>query len=159
MLNNSIMMMLCQCIQTKMFFLWIQYHKLFEKRVSFNTLKWYDKKISEVPLFRSSKIQDKYHRLSIEDQNIFLNNLFIDDENKNYSLTLNNYPYFLEPDIEHLILWINPKISLDILDSEYIIKNKLEVNKISYNKIIYTKNKMKYKSVKSIDHIHIFIQT
>ena len=72
---------------------------------------------------------------------------------RKYVFTQNQFPYNLESNIQHDLLWINPELDLDI-ESIY----KLISNEYKSKKIVFFKNVSALQSIKSIIHYHIFVK-
>ena len=77
----------------------------------------------------------------------------------------NTFPYYCEENIQHYLIWFNPKYNNLLPDtlnsSKFDNLVRKEVNKnIEYeNQYIYFENYNELKSVRSIRHIHIFIKS
>lgn len=104
--------------------------------------------VIKYPLWRSSKNTNKYNLDK-------MTNKFSDFEekiknkitDKGYIITENDYPYNVSSDVLHYIIWCN--------------KNPSEIKKIldtKYRKYVFFRNLYKYKSIKRIEHYHIFIK-
>jgi hypothetical protein len=109
-----------------------------------------------ITLNRLPEIQQKYeiHKKEINmDINDYLKNLFFNDSYDTYLLNGNRFPYNCEPNIKHMLLWINPKHN----PPNQEINNYIEEIFKSKN-IIYFENIEKNKSVIGIRHFHIFIK-
>lgn len=100
-------------------------------------------------LKRNPIIQEKYNN----DQNSNLHTKYKENIRKNisihgYYITINNYPYSIKKNIIHNIIWCN--------------KNKEEIKNILnclYEDYVFFKNIQNNKSIKDIEHYHIFINT
>jgi hypothetical protein len=111
-------------------------------------------------IFCRTPIVDKMYKEHSKDKNLneyiykmhIHSNLFI--------LLPNIFPYDLKDNIRHYVLWFNPKY---YMNRENIILDKLYLNNIvrqrfPNNDYVYIVNSDKYKSVKEIYHIHVFIR-
>ena len=96
---------------------WLELNKIIEnknyikfKRSSFNTSKYL------------------IHKFLLTKKNINLHNYITNKYliNKNYNLVKNDFPYYLEKNILHLVLWINKHVIINI---EEVIKLEI-VNKL-----------------------------
>lgn len=106
---------------------------------------------------RTKKIQEKYekHKKFLKDNNlttkefickkIIKDNLFV--------ITKNKFPYYIK-DIEHYLLWINPKYK-NIISDETIYEYLTIKFDGSY--FTYFENIEEIKSVCDVRHLHIFI--
>lgn len=109
-----------------------------------------------ITLNRLPEIQRKYeiHKKEINmDINDYLKKLLFNNSYDTYLLNMNSFPYNCEPNIKHMLLWINPKYN----PSNEEIINHIETLFKSKN-IIYFENIEKNKSVIGIRHFHIFIK-
>lgn len=70
--------------------------------------------------------------------------------NNIYKLVKNTFPYDLDKEIDHWILWINPKNKLTFQEIDNLLKNK-------FRNFVYFSNLEKNKSIKTIEHYQIFV--
>ncbi len=100
-------------------------------------------------LGRNEIIQKKYDEFK-NNQNLtenFLKKIKIQIKENNYYLHENDFPYNVDNNIKHLLLWyVDDNIINDILLN---LKNKL---------ITYWINNNDNKSIQEINHIHIFVK-
>ena len=78
-----------------------------------------------------------------------------DKENKNpvqYALKINDYPYDVKSNIQHLVLWSLKVISPEEID--IILKQELK----DVKDMCWIEQKDNYKSVKGIWHVHVFVE-
>lgn len=120
---------------------------------SLNTTKPLD-----IVLKRTSKSQEEYeiHKKTINiDINDYLKQKLFGsgDRHQIFNITENSFPYNCEPNIKHMLLWINPNMSPSKEEIDIYIKKKY-----SNNEIIYFENADKNKSVPGIKHFHLFIK-
>jgi len=78
-----------------------------------------------------------------------------------YVIVKNRFPYDLADDIEHNIIWFNPKYYSKwrrtiIYDNDYI--ENIIHRKFSNKPYIYFMNSNQSQSIKNISHIHLFIK-
>ena len=108
-------------------------------------------------IYRKPEVQKKYEG----EMNKYLNyekyilNKFLN--NKLYNLQPNTYPYDLQPNIKHCVLWLNPIINKDILYKKKFIEGILK-SYIPNKEFIFYMNSQKNKSIKQIPHYHVFIK-
>ena len=141
--------------------------------LSWEELIQYNKNPPRVALIRKPEIEEKYN---IHKINISKSNLKVDDyisskyfseinESKMCYFVENTFPYYCDENIQHYLIWFNPKYNNLLPDtlnsSKFDNLVKKEVNKnIEYeNQYIYFENYNELKSVRSIRHIHIFIKS
>lgn len=99
-------------------------------------------------LKRNKKVQEKYNKCLKDGTNkFFLDNLKQKLENENIIFLPNYFPYETINNIKHYCIWY--KNPFDIND--FIKQNNLNV-------VTYFENISKFKSIKDISHIHIFIK-
>ena len=70
---------------------------------------------------------------------------------KEYNIVLNDFPYDLEKNIEHYVLWSRKRLENDSI--EKILKQEFK----NLN-IVFFENPEYLKSIKDIFHIHIFVK-
>lgn len=109
-------------------------------------------KIDRLPhiekLYVSNKIKYKNY------DNYILNNYL---KNRLYNLQPNKYPYNLEKNIKHYVLWLNPMLKYKyIYDKKFI--HKLLKKKIKNKQFYFYMNKIDKRSVKTIPHYQVFIK-
>ena len=105
-----------------------------------------------INLQRSIKIQKEYDNYLASSKNTTIHLLdLIFKNSEDMVLRKNDFPYNCESSIIHMVLWINPNYNITNPDIKKYI-NSLD------KKVIYFENIDKYKSVKSIRHVHVFIQ-
>ena len=107
--------------------------------------------ISKIQLKRKPEIMFQYQNyIKTIDYSSFENFIF---ENKtDYIIRQNDFPYDLEPNIKHYILWLKD----ESLDVEIIL---LENNFIFNDNLIWYRNSPENRSIKNIVHYHIFTLT
>jgi len=99
----------------------------------------------------------KIHKFLLKQKNILLQN-YVNDKylkSKYYNLVQNSFPYNLEKNILHLVLWINKDV---IINVEEIIK--LELKKINKENHIFLffENPKHFRSIKKIKHFQVFVK-
>lgn len=115
-------------------------------------------KINEVPL-RCPDILQSYNQYICNKQSLeqeLVDSIFNTPEKiiQGWQILRNNYPYFLEENIDHLVLWIHPDKSLQQEEIEKIVNNFLSGK---YVRWIYYQNLPEVRSVK-ITHYHVFAE-
>lgn len=132
--------------------------------ISWDLLKEYEKnppKSSKT--YRTKKVNEEYniHKYKLKQQNITLSQhiiktVFNNNSNKIIKLESNPFPYFIEDNVKHYLLWLNPLVkntNINLLDHIPPIFNKYKDDRIAI--ISNTKDA---RSIPEIDHIHIFIK-
>ena len=131
------------------FFLYY-FYKLLNKKYDYYFLKnIYCKEDNVIyyPLKRDPKIQEKYNNskkyISYTE---YKENIKKNISNNGHYITINNYPYNIKECVTHNIIWCNKdreeiKIILDCLYEEYVFFKNIPDNK----------------SIKDIEHYHIFV--
>ena len=109
-----------------------------------------------IQLGRKQSVQDSYSKkkkyLQFINKNIhdhLMESLFSD--NKEYRYLKNDYPYNLEDNIQHNVLWINPAYN-EKYNEEYIIHL---LNSFDTEYIVFRNNPSNM-SIPSIIHYHVF---
>ncbi len=133
------------------FFLYY-YYQLLNKKYDYYFLKnIYCKENNTIyyPLKRNIIIQNQYDNHQKSNFNIlFKENIRKNISKKGYIITVNNYSYNIKENIEHNIIWSN--------------KNKEEIKNILdclYDDYVFFKNIQDNKSIKDIEHYHIFVNS
>ena len=121
--------------------------------LSWNYLKQFHFNPPNMLFPREEKIQEKYNKHK-EDIGISIDKYVIDTilKKDKYRITTNLFPYKLDNNIGHYLLWISPDYKLLKNEVEDIIKKKFK-NK----KFICYKNKLEVRSIKTVEHYQIFI--
>ena len=112
-------------------------------------------------LLRNKYTENLYvkHIADLDKNNIkldeFIKNLHFKNNDKKYVIYPNPFPYDVEDNIDHFILWINPSLDINIMQVEinYYI-NSFFPNK---NKI-YFENINENKSIPEIKYYHVFVK-
>mgnify|MGYP005627667301 FL=1 len=99
-------------------------------------------------VLRETHIQENYDEFCKDKENgkRFIQRVKDNLENNDYYYVENDFPYYVESHIKHMVCWYKK-------GTVYSIINKLEKKNI----ITYWENLTHNKSVKDINHIHIFI--
>jgi len=127
---------------------------------SWDFIKQFHNNSPLINIKRKKEIEEKYllHKKKLKEKNIniedYLNNLLFKNDFK-YVITNNDFPYNIEEDVQHKILWINPKYN-DLFDDKLI--NKIITMRMKDKNYIYFENIETNKSIKTIKHYHIFIK-
>lgn len=114
-----------------------------------------------ITLQRHPSIQKKYithqKNLNIPLDQYLYEKIFT--KNQDYSFQPNTFPYYLESNIEHWVLWWNPKKENSILDDKKWVEKIIEKNwcKKKYEYSCF-ENFTKDRSVQTIRHFQIFIK-
>jgi len=121
--------------------------------ISWKDLKQFHFNPPNILIPRKEKVQKKYDthkkKIGMLIDKYILNTIL---HNLKYKITINLFPYDLEKNISHYILWISPNHKLSKNEVESIIKNYFV-----HKKFICYKNKIEARSIKTIVHYHIFI--
>ena len=110
----------------------------------------------EVELRRSRDTEER-HRNSNANMIAFKESLFKNGDH--FTFRRNDFPYHLEDGIKHFVLWINPEVKLKTRQADFIIDNHLIA--LGYRnpcQRVFYKNSITIKSIKEIDHIHVFVR-
>ena len=78
---------------------------------------------------------------------------YFSSNNQDFIIVSNEFPYMLEPTIQHFILWIRPGVQLDDTRIQNVISDFCSTN---FSQWICFQNKPDLQSVKSVEHWHIF---
>lgn len=97
------------------------------------------------------------HKFLLKKNNInlsdYISNKYL--KNKKYNLVKNAFPYNLEKNILHLVLWIN---DLNITNIKQIIKKELEIKYKKEHEFLFFENPKHLRSINDIKHFHIFVK-
>ena len=117
--------------------------------ISWKYLKQFHFNPPNILLPRKEKVQKKYdihkEKIGMLIDKYILNTIL---HNLKYKITINRFPYDIEKNISHHILWISP---------EYKFERNQVKKKFKKKKFICYKNKIEVRSIKTIEHYHIFI--
>ena len=106
--------------------------------------------ICKIQMPRKKEILNNYKKFrETLDYEAFEKSIF--EDNKSYSIRKNDFPYDIEPNINHYILWIKDE-SLSIED---IIYSSFKIDK--KEDILWYRNSPENRSIKTIVHYHIFL--
>ena len=97
------------------------------------------------------------HKFLLKKNNInisdYISNKYL--KNKKYYLVKNTFPYHLEKNILHLVLWIN---DFKITDIKQLIKKELEKKYKKVYEFLFFENPKHLRSINDIKHFHIFVK-
>lgn len=144
-----------------------------EHPLSWKEVIQYNKNPPRVALARKPEIDEKYetHKAHISKNNIkideYINSKYFsgDNENKICYFVENSFPYNCDTNIQHYLIWFNPKFNnmlpetLNSSKFDNLVKKEVNKNIGFENQYIYFENINELKSVRSIRHIHIFIKS
>lgn len=109
---------------------------------------------------RKPEVMDKY--LLFMKNNSLADNIMtnvIKDKTKDLHLTPNDYPYDVENDVTHYIIW---DLNSEPLDMQSQLDRYRKYAENNFNPDIYDIivkiNKLKYQSIPEIKHCHLFIR-
>jgi len=131
-------------------------------------MTWDDLKNLNLIPYREPEIENEYtlfKQKTSMSEHIFNNVLHINQNNQNNQnnqklfLTINKYPYHVESNVIHFIIWdLEP-------DERDLKKNKNKYRKfasklfnLKYFDIIIRINKIEHQSIREIKHCHLFIK-
>lgn len=126
---------------------------------SWDFIKQFHNNPPSINIKRKKEIEEKYvlHKKKLKDKNIniedYLDNLLFKNNFK-YIITKNDFPYNLENNIEHKLLWINPNY-INLFNDKLI--NEIINMRMRGKTYVYFENIDNNKSIKSIRHYHIFV--
>tara|TARA_Y100001970_G_C14183685_1_gene831287 strand:- start:964 stop:1389 length:426 start_codon:yes stop_codon:yes gene_type:complete len=128
----------------------------YKHRIEWDQLKFFHKNPPKYSLPKSLKDYNMYKNRLSNVKNIYL--YLIEKYFKNndfFILEPAEFPYYVDININHRILWFNPKFYRKIKINDKFIEQILK-KKINNNKYIYFENKNVNKSIKNIIHVHVF---
>ena len=124
-------------------------------------LIWNVLKNDDIIPYRTPDIENKYqlfkNKINSLADNIMIN--VINDKTKDLHLTPNNYPYDIEDDVTHYIIW---DLNSEPLEMHSQLDRYYKFAEDNFNPDIYDIiikiNKVKYQSIPEIKHCHLFIR-
>ena len=127
--------------------------------MDWKTLQRYDFKEK---INRKSEIQDKYEyeKRIIKKKGLDYDKYILKKylNNKIYNLQPNKFPYDLQKNIKHYVLWLNPALKSKFIHNQKFIRSILK-EYIPDKQFIYYMNSYQNKSIKPIPHYQVFIKT
>jgi hypothetical protein len=122
--------------------------------VTWDELKTYDRNPPTGILERESSMKEKYdqHRKNVKDINSYLMDNLFANNTKKILFTMNDFPYWVTDDINHLVCWVRP-------GNEYSIDEVSEILTSVYTDFVIFENLPANKSVKLIQHFQIFVKS
>jgi len=117
--------------------------------MDWNYISQFHKNPPNIRLYREETIQHKYdkNRQSSDYSIGLFNRIF--DSNQETVLTINEYPYHFIDNTQHYIYWTQGTIDYNKLEEELKDLGK---------EYIYFENLKGNKSIKNINHVHVFIK-
>lgn len=115
-----------------------------------------NKKTISFALKRSNYIQNKYINLHASKKQEFIDNLFT-SQDINYVFKPNNFPYAVDDNIIHYVLWIRPGLIINGTLLNTVIFRHIKLIFKPNPKYSFIKNSVSNKSIPQIEHYHVFI--
>ena len=130
--------------------------------ISWDTLKQFS--VVNPPnerLYRTEETEKKYtrHRENVKENygsvaKYLIHKMFSKEAcDKRMVFIENTFPYNTEPNIKHMLVWINPTYSENAKEVNSFIKENTS------NPFIYFKNNKQNKTILEIEHYHVFIKS
>jgi len=98
-----------------------------------------------------SEVIDEQGKKKADKPKINTNNLTFESEDVYYIIKKNDFPYWLEPNIEHFVLWTSEEFTKEHA-------GKIIHEKFPEYDVIYFTNSPDKKSVKGVSHYQIFVR-
>tara|TARA_Y100001972_G_C7651991_1_gene327929 strand:+ start:2046 stop:2393 length:348 start_codon:yes stop_codon:yes gene_type:complete len=95
-------------------------------------------------IIRHPEVQRKYDEDKTTEEEL-RKELF--KNNEIWIMKKNKYPYYFKDNTKHYLIWFNNEINYNLID--FLLRD--------YDKVIYFENDIENKSIKTISHVHIFI--
>ena len=114
--------------------------------------KYDQNKIATKGVYKSTKDMILINKLNHKSKKINNELVAINDENNlDINLVPNTFPYNIEENISHLLLWSEE----DLTDKKV---NEILKNKLNGNKYVYFRNPEHLRSIPSVFHIQVFVK-
>ena len=96
----------------------------------------------------------------LKENNIKLKDYLLDKylNNKSYNLVPNEYPYNVDKNMAHYVLWIHPEYVNKLTDLEIIQIIKEKNEELNFNEYMCFENDIRVKSVLDILHYQVFFR-
>jgi len=121
--------------------------------ITWNMLKNHDEYIH---LFKREPIVQKRYEMyknTINVSDYILNQII---QESPFQLSLNQFPYHLEKDIHHYVLWIHPQVDISNKSVQVILENLK--NELGFDELVYFENNYQDRSIKDIKHYQVFFK-
>ena len=122
-------------------------------------ISWFDLKYNyyNLNLLRKPHIQHKYdlHLKKYKNINQTIINKYLSD--KLYTLIPNSFPYNIQSNIKHYVLFLHPKLHKNIIYNKFFIYHIIK-SYIKNKPFLYYINPKKKQSIKNIPHYQVFIK-
>ena len=124
--------------------------------MNWNTLLLFDFNNNKID--RKNSVQQAYNneKQKIKNYSKFILNTYLD--NKLYNLQPNKFPYNLNNNIKHYVIWLHPMLDLKYITNKKLINSILK-KYIPNNEYIFYMNSYNNRSIKQIPHYQVFIKT
>lgn len=138
-------------------------------QISWEELKKYDGNPPPKALTRLPNINIAYRQYNKKlsqssgiSANDFIMKKLTNDYPSEYNIiTKNKFPYYLDPRILHLVLWVNPLYETDAKNTEQAIRDnvatKLGVKDKSAANFVLYENLPKHRSISTVRHYQLFV--
>jgi len=120
-------------------------------------LRWASEQVIPPLIARKDEITSKYKSHKEKFQNdeqlqTYILSTYLNEGKKQWAIVKNDFPYNVDSNITHFLLWINPNNLLTKDKIDIIVKDFAKDNEV-----VYFQNHVSMQSIKSIPHYHIFI--
>lgn len=132
----------------------IVYYTYYQLPIPFDILKMINRSTLYLDIVRSQETTNQYQEFKQKNQNMPDFKQSILQQDSLFHLRKNDFPYFLETDIEHYVLWMKPGYHFTPTQIHHYLSQHIDPN---YSFTFY-ENCTKIKSIKEIPHVHVFIR-
>jgi hypothetical protein len=128
--------------------------------ITFDFLEKWNFEIELPEEVRKKDVIKKYnlHKQYLKNNNIdqthYIINKYLQD--KKYSIEKNGYPYNIDENMEHYVLWVHPNYINKITDKEICSIIIKKMNEIKFDEYFCFENHIKAKSILGVPHYQIF---
>ena len=112
---------------------------------------------------RKDSVERAYNEWKLKNTETTLYDKIFSNIKEDFVIRLNDFPYNLEENVLHYIVWLNPNQTKYNYNS-VIDKNLLnKIKTVLYNKheivdMIYFRNKSIHRTIKTINHYHVLVK-
>jgi hypothetical protein len=134
-------------------------------KVTWQFLSQFHKIPPRILIPRTPEIQKSYEFYKTTTHVDLKWSLFPEESNSLYQFLPNKYPYNIEDNIKHYVLWFNPKLPSCLQESNLFVDFILQHKIINQNNVLMTSEGLhpyifwKNSSVKNMTHYQVFYRT
>jgi hypothetical protein len=136
------------------------FYTFMQCKYPFSFLKLLEGTEINIALIRNNEIQTLYNQQPIEMRSRFINSIFSDDIDQSiqHQFIVAGFPYLVQYDIKHYVLWLRNGFNPDVNKLREIIHNYIVATFMESLEFTFCINNIRNRSILVLNHYHVFIK-